>query len=277
MILQFMEMLSSMLVILGFMYIGKVVLDAQMRYRYNTDVEVDLNGNMAIAVRRAGFYFAIAIAMIPSIQQNTTEMFQGLGIQIISGISILLFLFGAKWVTDKLILPNTNNSRELQHGNVSIGIVEASIYIATGMILNGSISSGGPLYSYLLFFVLAQIILLIIAKINLKINRNSEQRIGLNNISAGIMLAGNIFSYGLILQAVLRNPFTDIATQLNSFLAISILAIILMIMFANQAVDKIFLPQKPIKEEIDEDNYAALLMFVGLNISIAYVISNMVI
>ena len=81
-------------------------------------------------------------------------------------------------------------------GNSALGMVEAGMYIATGFILNGSMSGGGgsfsqSLASALLFFVLGQVVLLAFGLVYETITPfHVRDEIRQNNLAAGIGLAG---------------------------------------------------------------------------------------
>ncbi len=154
-------------------------LDDYRTKDFNDDVHID-DGNLAVGLRRAGLYFALAIALSGAIAPGsmTDNILMDFLHAIADGILIILLLFVCRYINDIAMLYGISNDSECIReftngdtgkktvGNTAVGIVEGAMYIATGFILRGSLTGDGgtfvqSLLSTLVFFILGQLVLLL--------------------------------------------------------------------------------------------------------------------
>jgi len=258
----------SAAIVFGFMFLIKVIMDKLVASHYDADVEIEENNNLGIALRRAGLYGGIAIAMFFTLGD--------IKMQFINGATVVGFMFIALIISEKIVFPSFDNTVALKAGNVSLGFAEAGLYLGTGVIAMASMAGTGPWISTIVFFVLGQLVLLLAVRLAEFTNKGLLEEIKLGNVAAGIMLGGMTFAYALILKGAIMGPFTGWAADITAFAISTVLGGLMLFLFANKAIDKLFLPGSSITKEIKEKNVAAITVVIGLKIAIAFIISGAV-
>jgi len=277
MLYNLLTMLVFAVLAFAFMYIGKKIMDIMVKGSYNPDLEIEKEDNLAIALRRAGFYFGIGFAMTASISA-TEGLTESLIHQAINGLLILVFLFIAMWISDKVLLSGVDNTKELKNKNVAVGIIEATLYISTSLIAYASFKGEeGPFIASIVFFAMGQLMLILIAKGYGQVHKGLFQKIEEGNVSAGLIVGGVMIAYAIILMTAISGEFVSWEADIIGFLISAIVGMFMLLLFANKVIDNLFLPTSTISQEIEEDNYAAILMIVSLKIAIAFIISTVVI
>ncbi|MCG8549790.1 MAG: DUF350 domain-containing protein [Desulfobacterales bacterium] len=274
-----------------FIFLAKKLDDWRTK-DFNDDRHID-DGNVAVGLRRAGLYLGIAIGMTGALSGESAGFRSDMLYLLADGALVTVCLFLARFINDSIMMGNMNNDRECIKvftledgrtvtGNTALGMVEAGMYIATGFILNGSMSGSGgsfvqALGSALLFFVLGQVVLLgcgLLYELSTPFNVRDE--IKQNNPAAGIGLAGILIALGIILKASLSGPFTGWINDIVGFLIYTVFGMILLIGFT-ALVDRFLLPTTNIATEVKEDkNVAALVLVQATIIAVALVIAHAV-
>ena len=277
------------LVSILFIFLAKKLDDWRTK-DFDDDRHID-DGNLAVGLRRAGLYLGIAIGMIGALSGESAGFQTDMLYLLVDGVLITGCLFFARFINDFIMMGNMNNDRECikvfnlgdgrtATGNTALGMVEAGMYIATGFILNGSMSGSGgsfvqSLGSALLFFVLGQVVLLGFGLVYELITPfHVRDEIKQNNPAAGIGLAGILIALGIILKGSLSGPFNGWINDIVGFFAYTLFGMILLLGFS-ALVDRFLLPTTNIATEVKEDkNVAALLVVQATIIAVALIISH---
>ncbi len=256
---------------------------------FDDDVHID-NGNTAVGFRRGGLYIGIAIAMSGAMKGASSGFLLDVIQLFIDGLIITGFLFTCRFINDFMMLGNIENDAECVKeftdaqgrtcvGNTAVGIVEASMFIATGFILSGSVSGTGGHFlqgiaSAVLFFILGQLTLLIFGLLYEMITPfNVRQEIKENNPAAGIGLGGILIALSIILRTSISGDFTGWANDLTSFGIYAAFGIIMLLIFRTVA-DRLLLPTTDIATEVKEDkNVAALIVIQSAVNAVAIIIA----
>ncbi len=277
-------------VVVGIFFIWLVKrVDDWRTKAFDDDVHID-DGNVAVGLRRAGLYLGIAIALSGAMGGSSNGFFIDLIQLLVDGLIITGFMFSSRSINDFIMLSNINNDEECVKefprsdgsklvGNTAVGMVEAGMYIATGFILNGSISGAGGTFfqsiaSVILFFILGQIVLLVFGFLYELITPfNVRNEIKDNNLAAGIGLGGILIALGIILRSSISGPFTGWANDLAGFGIYAAFGIV-MLLICRIVVDKLLLPTTNIATEVKEDrNVAALIVVVSAINAVAIIIA----
>ncbi|NWH03439.1 DUF350 domain-containing protein [Desulfobacter latus] len=279
------------LVSILFIFIAKKLDDWRTR-DFDDDRHID-DGNLAVGLRRAGLYLGIAIGMTGALSGESAGFRTDMRYLLIDGVLVTGCLFISRFINDFVMMGHINNDRECikvftlgdgrtTTGNTALGIVEAGMYIATGFILNGSMSGGGggfyqSLGSALVFFVLGQMVLLVFGLVYEMISSfHVRDEIKQNNPAAGIGLAGILVALGIILKSSLSGPFTGWINDIVGFFVYTLLGMILLLGFS-VLVDRFLLPTTNIATEIKADkNVAALVVVQATIIAVALIIAHAV-
>jgi len=176
-------------------------------------------------------------------------------------------------MSDKILFKEVDNTKNIANGNMSLAISEFGLFIGTGIITYASFSGQGPWYSSIVFFVLGQIVFIAITKSYEKMYANIDKKVIEGNISAGIMLGSVMIAFALILKTAIIGDFTSWEEDIESFFVVSIFGFIILIIFANYIIDKLFLPAITIKEAIEADNIAPIILLSSIKIGVALLIT----
>ncbi|MBU8849998.1 MAG: DUF350 domain-containing protein [Desulfobacterales bacterium] len=277
-------------VIVGIFFIWLVKqIDDRRTKKFDDDAHID-DGNVAVGLRRAGLYLGIAIALSGAMGGASKGFFLDVIQLLLDGLIITGFMFSSRFINDFIMLGNINNDEECvktfvqsdgssRIGNTAVGTVEAGMYMATGFILNGSLSGAGGTFfqgiaSAILFFILGQITLLLFGLLYELITPfNVRNEIKDNNLAAGIGLGGILMALGIILMASISGPFTGWANDLAGF-GIYALFGIAMLLISRLVIDRLLLPTTNIATEVKEDrNVAALIVVVSAINAVAIIIA----
>lgn len=264
-------------------------LDDWRTKEFDDDEHID-DGNLAVGLRRTGLYLGIAIALSGAMTGVSKGFFLDVIQLLIDGLVITGLMFSTRFINDFIMLGNISNDEEcikVFHlpdgrkitGNTAVGMVEAGMYIATGFILNGSISgSGGTFFqgivSAIVFFVLGQLALLVFGLLYEMLTPfNVRNEIKRNNLAAGIGLGGILIALGIILMASIAGPFTGWGTDLISFCIYAVYGIVMLLIF-RMVIERLLLPTTNLATEITEDqNTAALIVAQSAVNAVAVIIA----
>lgn len=278
---QLWQGLVFIVVVLAFMYLMKLWRD--WRTHFDTDDEVEQHSNLAVGLRRAGIYLAIAIAMVGAVSGSPQGFVADLTTLVIDGVLAVILLAGARIFNDSVILGAVDNDTEAKNGNVAVGLAEAGSTIATGLILYGAFTGESDtllngILGVIVFAVLGQIALLVFYEVYQLITPfNVKEEIKKGNAAAGAAVAGMLVALGFILKASISGPFVSWADDLVSFGIFSVIGILVLLLF-RKVVDWLFLPNTNLAIEVARDrNVAAIAMAQGAIIAVALVISATII
>ncbi len=266
-------------VIISVLIIGLAKFIADKRTtEFDDDAHID-DGNLAVGLRRAGLYLGIAIALAATISGDSKDLLSDVIALSTDGVLILVCLFSCRFINDKIMLGHINNDQECMKGNAAVGTVEACMYIATGFVLNGSLSGLSntlmdSILSTIVFFVLGQLALLVFGYLYEVITPfNVRDEIQNKNIAAGLGLGGILVALGIILRSSIEGPSLDWSTDIINFAMFALYGIIMLLVF-RIVIDKMLLPTTKLSIEITKDkNVAALLVAESAIIAVAIIIA----
>lgn len=258
---------------LSMLYVLRLIAD----YNFNKHISLLGTGefvydhikqnNVALGIRRGSMYLGLMIGAMGTLNSEIL-------IQIKDQFLLLMFIGLAFFISDKILFKNVSNTLEIIKGNVSVAIGEAGLFIATGIIAYASFSGEGPWYSSIVFFILGQIVLILATQMYELMYKNIKTNIEQGSIASAIMLSSLLISFSLILKSSIIGDFSSWEADIVSFVKMTILGFILLILFANVIVDKLFLPKLTIAEALNKENVAAIILIAGLKIGIAVIINT---
>ena len=242
---------------------------------YSVKNEISKNDNAAVAVSLAGYLIAITIIFVGCVLGPSKTLVADLmAVAKYCAVGIFL-LYISHLVNDKVILYQFKNRKELiEDKNVGTGAVQAGSYIASGLIVAGSVhGQGGGLDTALTFFVLGQFCLILFAKIyNLITPFNVHDEIEKDNFSAGVAFSGTLVALGIILSKSAAGDFISWEVNLLKFGGDALIAFILLPVF-RVVIDKLVVRGEDLNEEISQDqNLGAGFLEFGATVSFASVL-----
>ncbi|MCG6551770.1 MAG: DUF350 domain-containing protein [Candidatus Magnetominusculus sp. LBB02] len=263
--------LVDILIVVFFLFVSKKTAD--FLTKFNDDDAVEKGGNAAVALWRFGQYFGIAVAMAGLLGSESS--LTGVLSFFLSGALVTLLFFLSHYINRYLFLLGIDQNKRIADGNAAVGMVECGIYLASGLVLNGALSGGGGGFiSTIVFFALADFVMALAFLAAQKIfHIGIKSEIEGGNFSAGIVLAGVIISYALILRSSVTGDFIGWGRGVMSFSASAFIGLAFLII-VQKAATYIFLPGTTLSEQIKNRNAAAVIVVEAISLSVAIVIGQ---
>lgn len=224
----------------------------------NMNHELVEKDNFAFALANVGYLSGVIIALGGALT-GTTKLdlindlisfsFYGFLSIILLNLSIIL--------NDFLILRRMNLKHELvEDQNVGVGVLEAAISIATGLIIYGAVSGDSQhdvingFYSTVIFWIVGMLLFVVSTIVyNAILSFNLLDEIKKNNFAVGIAYSGVIISIANLIRHGIQFDFISweasaYAILYNSIIALAVLPIVRLI------ADKLLLPGQKLSDEL---------------------------
>lgn len=237
-------------------WIGKLVYDFTTPSYKVRDELVEKN-NAALAVAMVGYYFGLVLAIGGVMSGQSLGLEEDLvDIMIFGPLSILLMNL-ARVINDRIILYRFSIRDEIiRDQNTGTGVVLCASYIATGLVIYGSVSGElGSIPTSIVFWILGQAALVTGGFVyNWITPYDIHKEIEQDNVAAGIGFAGALVAIGNIVLQAVKGDFISWYVDLQGFVSYVILGFILL-PIVRVATDKILLPGRRLSDEISgEEN-----------------------
>jgi uncharacterized membrane protein YjfL (UPF0719 family) len=240
------------------------------------DDSAAMTGNMAVAVRHGAFYLALGVALSPVFAlPGGGDWRTGLLESSIWGAGILVALFVALFINDKLILPSVDNSLAVGQNNVSVALVEAGSLLGSAFIMVGTLHGTGPVIAAAVFFLIGQFAMVATVWLYRLLARSSNLQKEIEskgNFAAGILLTGKIVAVAIIIRNAVSGDShgwaADLAGTLVSFVVG--LAALTAVEFL---FDLVFLPKVRVADLVREQRPAPIVMLAASSIAAALLVT----
>jgi uncharacterized membrane protein YjfL (UPF0719 family) len=230
--------------------------------------------NLALALRHAGMYLAIAVALTAVFRDGVRGFWPDLAAFVADGAMVVVALIAAQKINDWCIVPGVHNDSAVAAGNAAVGLTEFGSYVATGLIASVSFGDGdmGRLPA-LMFFALGQVALLAIFWVQeLLLPGSFVKEVGRGSTGAGMAVAGVLIALGIILRQSIAGPFLGWRAGLTGFGLYAAAGIVLLTIF--QEVFNSCLVRR-VRIEDRYDNLATSSVVACGQVGIAVVISSL--
>jgi uncharacterized membrane protein YjfL (UPF0719 family) len=262
------------------MYFNKWINDICARFAgLNNDYAIEEESNLPVALRSAGLYLGVMLGMYGVISGPSHGIVQDLWDTATYGLLVSVFMVIARYFNDRVVLGSINNTKEVQRGNLAVGIVECGAFIATGIIAQSSMAGlGGGYATAVGFFIIGQVALLAVTVVyEFATPWSVHDEIAKGNAAAGLRLAGIMVAIAVALSGAIGIDFESWEYNLTILGIDGGLAILFMTMIS-YGVDRIFFSGTDIQTEIVRDrNVAAISVVTALQIAGALAISAAVV
>lgn len=231
--------------------IGKIVNDGINR-SYKLNEELVKKDNSALAVAMVGYYLGLTLAIGGVIFGPSAGLTEDLiDIFIYGPLAIILMNISAV-INDRFILFKFNNVKELiEDQNVGTGVVECAVYLATGMIIFGSLSGEeGSVVTAIAFWGLGQVALILTGLLyNFITPYDIHEHIEKDNVAVGVSFAGALIAVGNIIRHGVSGDFISWNENLITFVSFVVLGFVFLPII-RVLTDKILLPGEKITNEL---------------------------
>ena len=284
-------------VVLGIvvLLIAKVVQDLMTKYSINQQVTGE--NNVALALSMTGYYLGVIFVFVAALYRPLTERAQ----TVVSdddwkptgseywGDVLEVFLYAlvgivalnvARIVVDRLILHSFDTEKEIiEDHNTGTGAVEFGVYLATGLVIAGSIAGTGTeaadgevsnlvaALRSLAFLGLGTVVLVLYGLFyQLTTSYDIHAEIEQKNTAVGVAMAGNMIAIGLVTFKAVFGEFLGWPEALAGFLTFAVLGFVLLYV-VRRATDLVLLPGAKLSHELAVDK----------NLGVGFIVSAVVI
>lgn len=249
------------------------------------DREVVEKGNLAEALRLAGYLLGVILVFLGAVYQPfaLTIGDGGLGFNREFGIDLLrvslyslagvVALNLVRLLLDKAVLYQFKVEQEIiEEQNVGTGAVGFGMNVAAGLLIAGAISGGGEWYTALAFFALGLVVLVLFALFyELTTSFNIHDEIEKNNPAVGVAFGGNLIAIGLVNLKALFGDFVGWQEGITDFAVFAVIGFILLYAL-RLLVDLILLPHTKVAAQLTAGNVGVALVESGVVISSALIL-----
>ena len=231
--------------------IGKVVYDG-IHCSYQLNEELVKKDNSALAIAMVGYYLGLTLAIGGVIVGPSASLMEDLVDILIYGPLAIILMNISAVINDKFILYKFNNTKELiEDQNVGTGVVECAVYLATGLIIFGSISGeDGNVFTAIAFWGLGQVALILTGLLyNYITPYDIHEHIEKDNVAVGVSFAGALIAVGNIIRHAVSGDFISWNENLITFISFVILGFVFLPVIRLLS-DKILLPGEKITDEL---------------------------
>ena len=178
-------------------------------------------GNAALAVSTAGYLFGIVIALGGVLLGPSAGWQADLTAIGLYGLMTIAMMLVASWLCEKVLLSRFDNTKEVvEDQNLGTAFVEAGVHIANGLILLAIQQGAGPWWAGLVFWALAQAVLLVLGRIyEMATPHSVHDELERDNAAVGLALAGALVGMGNIISLAVAGDFTGWKDGLTTFAA----------------------------------------------------------
>ena len=251
---------------LAVLFIAKVVQDLITRYSINQQVTGE--NNAALGLSLAGYYLGVVFVFVGALYQPlsvirdddwkpTSAGYWGEVLEVlIYALVGIVVLNVARLVVDRLVLHTFQTEKEIvEQRNIGAGAVEFGVYLATGLVIAGSIAGTGSTEAAgaevsaldsalrsLVFLGLGMVVLIVYSLFyQLTTSYDIHGEIEQGNTAVGVALAGNLIAIGLVTFKAVFGEFVGWGESLAGFLVFAVLGFALLFV-VRQIADVVLLP-----------------------------------
>ena len=257
--------------------LAKLVRSAITRHR--EDEEVVQRQNLAEALRLSGYLVGVVLVFVGAVYQpaHLALLDPRLAFDAQFGLDVLrVFLYSLAGIValnllrismDKLVLYKFEVEKEIvEDHNVGTGAVEFGIYVATGLMIAGSLSGAagsGELFeavASLVFLALGQVVLVLFAFFyQLTTSFDVHEEIERDNAAVGVAFGGNIIAIGFVMLKALSGDFISWQQSIFDFAVFAVLGFVLLYLL-RLLVDLLVLPRVNVAMQMAQERNAGVAL-----------------
>ena len=256
--------------------VSKMVKDLTTPYKIDEELG---KSNLAVSISLAGYLFATMMVLMAAFFGKDHDLWTDVQNFLIYAVLGIVLLNVARFINDYVILRKFSNTKELvEDRNAGTGAVEFGTYLASGLIVAGSIyGEGGGILTALAFFALGQLALILFSFVHDWITPfDLHHEIEQDNVAAGVAFGGTYIALGIILFNGLLGDFTGWAGSLANF-GINTAVAFIFLPLVRLTLDKVLLTRIDLNQAISQDrNIAVSVVEMAFAVSFALILFSTV-
>ncbi len=220
----------------------RAVFGQQVRWHGYSYADVIASGGSAASIRLAGLLLGGTIGFWGVITPTELGPLHDLVKITQSLLFVMTFVIIAGYVNDKVMFHQVDNLREVfVNNNTAVAVLEFASFVATGLIFNGTQSSGEYVLAGVVWFIIGQLLMVTSVYLyaflhgGIKV-MNDEAKNG--NLAYAFSCTGFIISVGVVIRSI-ANSVARIELIVATFLAWVVVAFIL-----QYVVNHLIVPKK---------------------------------
>lgn len=200
------------------LWIAKVAYTRLYR-RVDLKAEFFERNNHALAVAAVGYFLGIVLALGGVLSGPSHGFKADLAVIALYGLAAILLMLAASFLSEKVLLPRFDNTKEVvQDRNLGAAFVEAGMHLANGLIVLAICQGSGPWSSRLVFWSLAQFVLILAGKVfawaaPYQVHDELER----DNAAVGLAFGGVLVGMGNIVSIAVTGDFAGWLDSLQFF------------------------------------------------------------
>ncbi len=234
---------------------------------YNLDEQLTHFDNNAVSVSVTGYFIGVTAVFVGAYTGPSSNNL-AMDFLAVAGYSIagVLLLNLTRIINERFILYKFSVQKEIIHDqNPGTGVVEGASYVATALIIAGSVNGQylaewvlinkafSGFLSTIVFYLIGIVCLIGFARIyNWLSPFDLHAEIEKDNIAAGLGFSGAIISIGIIIMRAVKGDLTDWGTDLMT-LGLDILIVFIYLIVVRFVFDKFILRNSDLNTEISRD------------------------
>lgn len=220
--------------------------------------EMTERDNHAVGMSMAGYYAGVLVIMMGPLltpSQEAVPLWRDL--LVTGGYTLLgiVLLNVSRLLVDRALLHQFSTVKELvEDQNVGTGAVEMGAYVASGLVVAGSLhgQGGGP-HTALVSFALGQAGLIAYGQLyRLTCRYDIHGEIEKDNVAAGVSLGLNLVAVGVVCMRGVAGNFYGWTAALAQFVTVYVVGVVLLTAL-RYLVDLVLLPGVRLRDEIVKD------------------------
>ena len=248
---------------------------------FNLQNHLTEKDNPAVSVALGGFSLGLVLAIGGVFHGYETDMsLQDDLMQTVKyGLLAIPLILISSWINDKVILSHIDTRKEIEKGNLAAGLAEGSSFVANGLILYGALSGDGSLVTGLVFWIISQVVLLVVSIVyNMITKFDSKASISEGNVAVGLSYSGFLIAIGMILKASTQGDFVSWVENMTTFgvvVGFSLITLPLVRLF----LDKMVLRKADLCKELSVDKNKGVgaleaIFYISSALMIAWIMLN---
>ena len=254
--------------------IGKLIQDVLTPYKINDQLRT--KDNVALGLSITGYYLGIVIVFVGAVYQDfapivadglgfTTDYWQDVLEVFLTSLAGIVVINLARIAVDRLVLYRFSTERKIiDDQNAGAGAVEAGVYIATSLVIAGSVSGegGGPETS--LAFAALGLLVLVLYTLFYEFTTSFDihDQIDGNNTAVGVALAGNLVAIGIVVLKAVFGDFVNWEEALAGFITFAAFGFGLLLAM-RLVVDLVMFPRVKVADELAIDRNLGVALIEG--------------
>lgn len=230
--------------------VGRVVFTLVHR-SFNLKDQLVEHDNLALSIAVCGYFIGLTVAVGGTLSvPHVSLMVDLIDIFLYGSIAIVLLNLSAR-INDWIILTRVDAEAELiRDHNCGVGMIEAANHIAVGLVIYGTLASGGDVLAVIVFWLLGQGTLVVASLIfNRLAPYDVQQAIEQDNVAVGTAFAGMLLAIGNIVRFASQTPFVSWSQNLSFFASVVVFGLIVLPL-ARLVTDKLIFPGKRLTDEL---------------------------